>query len=187
MARIKIKNSIKTSARAEEAMTQINIWDRQFIYWDMAEASAIQKVREKFNEKRKGGSYLQIEAQRALLIRELEAWADTASAEWKKKTFEFSAGRLGYRTMPPTVKLIKKIAKSFKAAMALLEGTDLAYYVRQEPTLDKEQILADSREKDIDVPELAKCGLKVDQSDDFWIETTASKDLEAARKRLKSA
>ncbi len=187
MARIKIKNTIKNTARAEEAMRQINLWDGQFIAWDIAEAEAIQKVREKFNEERKAGSFEQIAAQRDLLIRELEAWAKTASIDWKKKTLEFTAGRLGYRTMPPTVKLIKKIAKSFKAAIELLEGTDLSYYVRREPTLDKEQILADSRAQDIDAPELAKCGLKVDQADTFWIETASSKTLEEAKKRLKNA
>lgn len=187
MARIKIKNSITSLAAAEEAMYQLDAVDRQFARWDLAEAEAVQKVRERFNEKRKAGNCAGLEAEKALLVRELEAWAETASVEWKKKTISTSYGRLGFRTTPPTVTLIKKVAKSFKKALVLLKGYGRDYYVRYEPKIDREAILADWRDKALCVESLNECGLTVDQTDEFWIETTASKDLEEAIKKLKCA
>ncbi len=187
MARIKVKNTITTAAQAEAAIARIDATDRQFAQWDLEEAEAVQRVREEFAEKRKAGGYAGLEAERALLVRELEAWAETASADWKKKTMEFTCGRLGFRVSQPAVKLVRKVARSFKAALSLLENSPVSYYIRHEPKIDREQILADYREGDLDLPALSKCGLTVDQTEEFWVESNASKDLDDAAKRLRSA
>ncbi len=92
----------------------------------------------------------------------------------------------------PTVTLIKKIARSFDAALELLQAR-MPEFVRNDPAIDKEKILLHSRAEcldgspALDEEALRKCGLEVKQNDEFWIETAASKDLEAAAKKLKAA
>jgi hypothetical protein len=99
---------------------------------------------------------------------------------------------MGFRMSTPAVSLIKKAAKSFKEALALLQAR-LPEYVRDTPEIDKEKILAEARDDSEQSTwpatsiALSKCGLEVKQDDEFWIETAASKDLETAAKRLKAA
>lgn len=186
MARVKPKNSIANRQQAEAAMARLNAIDRQFAQWDMAEANAVSKVREEFSETRKKGNYVGLEAERALLIKEIQAWADVDSATWEKKTLETPFGNLGFRVSQPAVVLVKKVAKSFKQAIELLRAK-MPEFVREVPEIDKEAILAADRDDTLNHLVLQKCGLEVKQEDEFWVESAASKDLEEAAKKLRAA
>lgn len=186
MARIKVRNTITTRTAAEDAIARLNNIDMQLAMWDMDEANAIAVLREKHAELQRKGGRSGFEAEKSLLVKELEIWASEDSATWEKKTYETTFGKMGFRVSNPAVILMKKVAKSFNAALELLKSR-MPEYVRNEPQIDKEKILYEEREKMLDIEKLAKCGLTVDQRDEFWIETNASKNLEEAAERLKAA
>jgi phage host-nuclease inhibitor protein Gam len=186
MARIKPKNSITSRSQAEASMSKLNEIDQQLARWDLAEADAIAAVRTGHAETQRKGGRPGLEAEKALLVKEIEAWAETDKDRWEKKSIETPFGCFGFRVSQPTVALIKKVASKFDYALTYLKDR-LPQYVRETPQIDKEQILADARAEVLDESELAKCGLKVDQDDEFWVETNASKDLEAAAKKLRAA
>lgn len=186
MARMKPKNTITSRTQADDAMSKLNDIDRQLAAWDLDEADAISVVRTEHAELQRKGGRPGMEAEKALLMKEMEAWAETDSEHWEKKTIETPFGSFGFRVSQPTVALVKKIASNFDRALELLKEI-LSAYVREVPQIDKEKILADDRAETLDAVALGKCGLKVMQEDEFWVETTASKNLDAAAKKLRAA
>lgn len=186
MTRVKPKNSIITKAQAEAAMYQLNNIDMVLANWDIVEANAIAAVRAEHQASQKKAGRQRMEAEKALLVKELEAWANEDSATWPKKTIETPFGCLGFRVGNPAVVLIKRVAKSMKIALELLDEY-VPEFVRDSPEIDKEAILAAARDETLNEERLAKCGLTVKQDDEFWIETNASKDLEAAAQKLRAA
>ncbi len=186
MARIKPKNTITTRAETEAAMAKLNKIDADLARMDLDEAEAISAVREKHARMQREAGRPEMEANKAFLVKELEAWADKDAATWGKRSIETPFGSMGYRVSQPTVALIKRIAKSFDAALELLREK-MPSYVREVPQIAKDQILADNAAEVLDHVALGECGLEVKQDDEFWIETAASKDLEDAAKKLRAA
>lgn len=184
--RTKPRNTITTRALAESAMARVDTIDRSLAAFDLEEAEKIHNVREAFSRKRKDANCAGLEAERTLLIKELEQWAEADSHTWEKKTMETPFGRLGFRVSQPTVALVKKVAKSFKAALELLQAR-LPEFVRTAPEIDKEAILSASRADTFDGTSLRECGIEVKQDDEFWVESNAAKDLDEAAKKLKAA
>lgn len=186
MARIKPKNSINTQDQAVAAMSRLNQIDSRLAQWNLDEAEDIATIRTEHHEVQKKGGRPGLEAEKALLVKEIEAWAEEASATWEKKTWETPFGRIGFRVSTPAVVLIKKIARTFKDAVENL-STYLPAFVRNTPDVDKEAILAAEREGTLEIAKLNRCGLMVEQKEEFWVETNASKDLDEAAKKLKCA
>jgi phage host-nuclease inhibitor protein Gam len=186
MARLKPKNTITSRSQAEAAMSKLNEIDRKVAEWDLSEADAIATVRQEHAEMQRRGGRPGLEAEKALLVKEIEGWAETDKERWEKKTLETTFGSFGFRVSQPTVVLIKKIASKFDYALTFLQQR-LPEYVRSVPQIDKDKILSDARSEMLDAGALANCGLAVNQDDEFWIETSASKDLETAAKKLRAA
>lgn len=186
MARVKPKNSINTQDQAVAAMGKLNQIDTQLAQWELCEADAIAKIREEHVDLQRKGGRLGLEAEKALLVKELEAWAQEASATWERRALETPFGRMGFRMTTPAVTLIKRVVKNFKDAveLAMLHLPD---YVRKVYEVDRERILVAEREGSLEMDKLARCGLAIEQKDEFWVETAASKDLDAASKKLKCA
>ena len=185
MARIKVKNSIKNAEQAREAMDELNAIDTDIADVALREAKALQRVKVRYAGFRENGKHAEKKSRKGVLQVELKAWAESDSSSWETKTYETPAGRLGFRLSTPAVKLIKKIAKSFKASVELLRG-DNSGFIRTVEEVDKEAILAAARHDDFDEAALRKCGLQVDQEDEFWIETEAAKALEKALNKLRN-
>ena len=122
MSRVKPKNSITSRDQAETAMSKINQIDMQFAAWDLKEANAVALIREQFAAMRKDNNYIGLEAERALLMKELQDWAEVDSHNWDKKSLETPFGKFGFRVSQPAVVLVKKVARSFKQALELLNG-----------------------------------------------------------------
>lgn len=186
MARIKPKNSIKTQDQAVAAMGKLNQIDTQLAQWDLCEAEQIAKVREEHVDLQRKAGRTGMEAEKALLIKELEMWSQDTSAAWERKTWETAFGRMGFRVSTPAVIVIKRVVKNFKEALELAM-LYLPDFVRQSYEIDKEKILSAERSGILDVNELARCGLTIDQRDEFWLETAASEDLKKAAQKLKGA
>jgi hypothetical protein len=186
MPRTKPKNKITTRQEAESAMARLCEIERMLASLALTEAEEIAHVRKRHAGYREAIDIPALEAEMSLHVRELQAWAHGAREEWPQKTLATPWGSLGYRTPPKAVALIKAIAKNEKEALHLLECY-LAAYVRKVPTIDKEGILAADREGKLDAEALRECGLKIQQKEEFWLETTASEELKAAAERLKNA
>lgn len=186
MARVKPKNSITTQDQAVAAMGKLNQIDTQLAQWELAEAEEISLLRAEHVLLQRKAGRLGLEAEKALLIKELEAWAEGASATWERKSLETPFGRMGFRVTTPAVVLIKRVVKNFKDAVELALQY-LPDFVRKMPEIDKEKILAADREGSLELDKLARCGLSIEQKEEFWVETAASKDLDAASKKLKCA
>ena len=186
MARLKPKNSIKSKEQAEAAMARLNQIDTQLAGWDLDEAEDIALVREEHVSTQNKAGRPGLETEKSLLVKEIESWAIEAQTAWEKRTLETPFGRMGIRLGTPAVVLIKRVARSFKEAIELVKKI-LPAYVRESPEIDKDAILAADREGSLDVGKLNRCGLMVDQEEQFWIETNASKDLDEAAKKLKCA
>lgn len=186
MPRLKPKNSITTREQAEAAMGWLDNLDRDLAAWDLAEAREIAEVRERHALKQKMEGRASKEAKKALIVRELEEWAAEDRDAWPQKSIETPFGRLGFRTGNPAVVLYRTVAKNLELALALLQE-NMPQFVRTAPQIDKDAILAADRAETLDHQELHGCGLKIDQKEEFWVETEASKDLEKAAKALKGA
>lgn len=186
MARLKPKNSITTQDQAVAAMGKLNQIDTQLAQWDLSEAEEIAVVREAHVRIQRAGGRLGMQAEKSLLVKEIEAWAKNASATWEKKTLETPFGRIGFRVSTPAVILVKRVVTTFKAAveLAVLYLPDFVRTVRE---IDKEKMLSADREGTLQEDMLARCGLMIDQKDEFWVETNASKDLDEASEKLKCA
>ena len=186
MARLKPQNSIKSKEQAEAAMARLNMIDMQLAGWDMLEANEIAALREAHVNTQNKAGRSGLETEKALLVKEIESWATEAQTSWEKRTFETPFGNLGFRVGTPAVVLLKRVARTFKDATELLKKI-LPAFVRETPEIDKDAILAADRDGSLDVGKLNRCGLMVDQEEQFWIETNASKDLDEASKKLKCA
>ncbi|HHT9137361.1 MAG TPA: host-nuclease inhibitor Gam family protein [Candidatus Wunengus sp. YC60] len=186
MARIKPKNSINTQDQAVAAMSRLNQIDSRLAQWNLDEAEDIATIRTDHHEVQKKAGRPGLEAEKALLVKELEAWALEAQGTWEKRTMETPFGRFGMRTTTPAVRLIKRVVKNFQDAVELIM-INLPDFARRVFEIDKDKILAADRDGSLDVASLARCGLEVKQEEEFWVETNASKDLEEAAKKLKGA
>lgn len=186
MPRLKPKNRIVSREQAEAAMARLSDIDRQIARLDLDEAEEIARVRDKFAMTRKSCLIPEMETEKSLLVKELEAWAETDRDAWPIKSIETPFGRLGFREKNPAVVLYKAMAKKLEDALGRLTAR-MPEYVRKAPSIDKEKILAAHREGTLDLAKLQRCGLRIDEGEDFWIETAASKDLADAAKALKDA
>ncbi len=184
--RTKPKNKITSRDGAEHALARICELDRMFAALLLTEAQDIAKVREQHAEYRQRLGVQGMQEEKALLVRELEAWAKEARGEWPQKSITTPWGRLGFRVKNKSVELFKSVAKKTEQALFNLQSY-LSDYVRHVPVIDKEKILAADREGRLDHGLLNSCGLRIADGEEFWLETTASEDLKAATERLKNA
>lgn len=182
--RVKPGKGITTKEGAISAMARLDEIDRELAGWYLSEAEAVAAARAAHTAKQVGRTGY--EAEKALLVKQLEEWAEEASANWETRSFETPAGKMGFRMAPPSVALIKRVAKKFENAVELLM-LNMPEFVRKVFEVDKEAILAADRAGNLAVDALGRCGLEIKQDDEFWVETGASKDLDAAAKRLKGA
>ena len=121
MARLKPKNSITTRAQAEAAMAKLNGIDTELARMELDEAEAIGAVREKHARLQREAGRPGMDAEKALIVKELEAWADQDEATWGKRSYETPFGSFGFRVSTPAVVLIKKIAEDVAEMNAIME------------------------------------------------------------------
>jgi phage host-nuclease inhibitor protein Gam len=102
-----------------------------------------------------------------------KAWADAHPEEFpdKKKSIDFVHATIGFRTGTP--KVIQKKSYTVKKVLELLaKFTWSKKYIRLEPSIDKESILADR--KTLTEDQLKSVGLKIDQAETFYIDLKAT-------------
>ncbi|MEI8289838.1 MAG: host-nuclease inhibitor Gam family protein [Verrucomicrobiota bacterium] len=102
----------------------------------------------------------------------LRAWAEANPAEFgKRKSLDFAAGTLGFRTGTPKLKLLPR----WTWVHVLIEIQNRAFnFIRNTPEVDKEAILtfyASATDKPtVEAKVLAPIGVKVVQDESFFVE-----------------
>jgi phage host-nuclease inhibitor protein Gam len=103
-----------------------------------------------------------------------KAWADSHPEEFpaNKKSIDFVHAVVGFRTGTPAVIQLKKSFTKKRILELLAKFAWSKKYIRQEPSIDKESILADR--KTLTEDQLKSVGLKIDQAESFFIDLKAT-------------
>lgn len=105
----------------------------------------------------------------------VQAWADANPDEFsKRKSVDFPAGRIGYRTGTPKLKCLAghTFAKILDKLLSLPWGEA---FVRVKSEVDKEGIIAQVAQGNLQPAELREIGVKVEQDETFFVEPDLSK------------
>ncbi len=186
MARTKSPNAIKVNDDAIEAVARINLIDKTIANLDLKEADAIAKVRDVYAKKRADKNCSNLEAEKKVLLKELEFFAKMTFDTWKNKSFTTPFGKFGYRRPGPTIVLIKTLASSMAKATELLRKK-IPKLVVTKYSINKTAITASNAEGTLDREKLEACGLTIENIPEFFMESNAAKDLSDAEKKLKAA
>jgi len=102
-----------------------------------------------------------------VLTQRLKDWAESNPDAFPKgrKSIDFAAGVLGFRTGTPKLKLLSRAWTWDKVLAAAL--STFPNFIRSKPELDKEALIA-QREELVDL--LPLIGVKVDQDESFYVE-----------------
>ena len=117
--------------------------------------------------------------QKAEMLASLEAFYRENVAELERggrKSYELGNGVMGRRLDPPRLALLNRAWTWATATAKVGRRYGLKYLRVPEPELDKDLVKAD-----LDADELAACGLKVVQSEEFYAEPARLPEGEAAR------
>jgi phage host-nuclease inhibitor protein Gam len=118
-------------------------------------------------------------AQKAELLVSLEAYYRANIAELERgarKSYELGNGVMGRRLDPPKLALLNRAWTWVTVAAKVRAKYGLKYLRIREPELDKDLVKAD-----LDAGELAACGLKVVQTEEFYAEPARLPEAEVAR------
>lgn len=110
----------------------------------------------------------------------VQAWAEANPQEFgNKKSVEFPAGKIGFRTGMPKLKCITgwTFARVLEKLLSLPWG---AGFVRVKQEIDKEALIAAQTQSTLSPAELREVGVKIDQEESFFIEP----DLTPFSKRI---
>jgi len=104
----------------------------------------------------------------------LEAWAGANPDQFPKdrKSLEFVHGKLGYRTGTPKLKTIlrKTWDRVLETLKAFPAGELVRSYVRTKEEVNKELIISDYSQGQLDFETLRKIGVEVVQEESFFVE-----------------
>jgi phage host-nuclease inhibitor protein Gam len=108
-----------------------------------------------------------IEAERKALTNSLCDWATAHPEEFAKnrKSIDFAAGTIGFRTGGPKLALLNR-KWTWEKALTAVQSV-LPNFIRNKPEIDKESIVAQSADLN---PVLPLCGLAVVQDESFYVD-----------------
>jgi len=105
----------------------------------------------------------------------IEEWAALhPDAFDKKKSLELVGGRIGYRTTPPAVRLVKGVRED-TAIDRILASQYRDLYARETHEIAKDVILADYSAGTLTEKTLEKLGLRIHQQESFFIDPDQTK------------
>lgn len=164
----------KTRETKKLITEQISVEEAEQLFAEYAAADAkeqritatmdvqITKIREKYQD-----DLAQLAEAKRNTFEKLQHFATNAPELFtSKKSLDFTHGKLGFRTGTPALKTLKGF--TWGSTLNLVKEF-LPNFVRVKEEVDKESLLA-SREKEEVADKLTKCGLKVEQSETFFVE-----------------
>ena len=109
------------------------------------------------------------------LAEAIEEWAILHPEEFgTKKSLDLIAGKIGFRTTPPAVKTLRGVREE-SAVELVAKSCHLVDYIREVQEIDREAILADFAAKNITEAELKELGLRIHQTETFYIDPWETK------------
>lgn len=164
----------KTRESKKLLTEQLTIEDAEAIFAEYAAADAqeqkitaqmdiaITKIREKYQDE-----LAELAERKRNAFERLQHFATNAPELFiHKKSIELTHGKLGFRTGTPALKTLKGF--TWGSALNLVKEF-LPSFVRIKEEVDKEGLLAKREEPEVQ-PLLAKCGLRVEQAETFFVE-----------------
>ncbi|WP_346286878.1 host-nuclease inhibitor Gam family protein [Zoogloea sp.] len=125
----------------------------------------IQKVREEYEQ-----TTHVVRAIKASLEKEMERFCILNKADFEKtRSKELVHGTLGFRNTPPKVALLNRKYKWDTVLELLAKVRFGKEFIRTKEEINKEAVLAAYAGKEIDDQKLASVGIKVDQSEEFFL------------------
>lgn len=126
----------------------------------------IQTIRDRFEKETN-----QAQQEVLALEEDLEVFCIQNKEEFEtRRTKEMVHGRVGFRTAPPSVRLLNR-KYNWETVLELLKKVRFGrLFLRTVEQVDKEKILAAHAAKEVDDQKLAAVGIKIDQPEDFVYE-----------------
>lgn len=122
----------------------------------------IVKIREKYQDK-----LTELGEQREAAFELLQHFAQTNPDHFvKRKSLEMAHGIIGFRTGTPSLKTLK--GYTWAAVLNLVKNY-LPEFVRTKEDVNKEALI-DRRDEDDIKDNLTRCGMKIEQSEGFYVE-----------------
>ena len=164
-SRIKINlPTLTTRTEAEAAMNELAQAEnnKRLLITDRDEQ--VLKIQEA-----RAGTILECEEFVAARTDALRAWAEAHPEEFAKgrKSIDFAAGTLGFRTGTPKLKLLR--GWKWDKVLAAIKTLGLPF-VRTKEEVDKEAIITAATTENLNPREQLAIGVKVDQDESFFIE-----------------
>lgn len=159
------KQEVITREQAEKFVSEIAIATNYQRSLTTKKDAEILAIREKYEPD------LQVSADGIKMYSDkVQIWAEQNPQEFaKKKSVDFSAGKVGFRTGTPKLKAIS--GKTLAAALNFLKLVRWGRaFIRVKEELDKEAILAQFSKGKFSKRRLLKIGCKVEQEETFFIE-----------------
>ena len=188
MTKLKTKpeKDIGSREAAEKAMLELGCIESDLAAIVAKAEKEISQVRARFCEGPVAEERKRLEEQKKAITKDLEKFAKTDCKNWFAKSLDLPSGSLGFRHSPPSVALVKSIAKSIDTALINLQAS-CQRYVRKTSTINKELIVQDFIGNKLDAQKLYTCGLDIVRKKSFFIRTDFTEALEKAQDKLKKA
>ena len=171
--KLKTTQTIETLAEAEAAVNDITgamIFRREL---ESQRDAKLLTVRSEFDMTLK-----EIDARVQPTLAALGAWAEANPAAFKaRRSIEFAAGTIGFRTSPPKLKTLKGF--TWDAVLRSLSTCGLGGFIRVKEEVDKESLIAARRE--LSNKALKQAGLALVQEKLFYVEPALSTPQAALR------
>jgi len=105
----------------------------------------------------------------------IEEWATLHPEAFDgKKSLELIAGKIGFRTTPPSVKTLRGVREESAVELVAKSEHSVAY-IREVQEIDREAILADVAAKNLTDDQLKAVGLRIVRDETFYIDPAETK------------
>ena len=156
---------VRTYEDADQTLLEIADCETQLQRAEAEMNEQIQKIRDEYEQ----NTHV-IRAIKSSLEKEVERFCIMNKMDFEKqRSRDLVHGSLGFRNTPPKVTLLNRKYK-WDTVLELLAkvrfGKD---FIRTKEEINKEQVLASYASKEIDDRKLASVGMKIDQSEEFFL------------------
>lgn len=156
---------IRSFSDADQTLLEIADCETQLQKAEAKMNEHIQKIRDEFEQ----NTHV-VRTIKAGLENELEKFCILNKVEFEKqRSKELVHGTIGFRNTPPKVALLNRKYKWDTVIELLAKVRFGKEFIRTKEEVNKEQILASYASKEIDDQKLASVGIKVDQSEEFFV------------------
>lgn len=159
-----MKSTIENFEDVEKSILELSKHESFIAKEEARMNEKIQKIKDEFEEKTK-----ESRAAKNLVEGEIQAFCTLNKKEFEKtRTKKLIHGLIGFRFNPPKVLQLNR-KYSVQTSIELIKKIFKSKYIRSKEEINKDEILIGYDKKELDDQKLAAIGLKIDQSETFFI------------------